>query len=167
MTRRDIPVVAELEREIYPEPWAPRVFFDELAQPNRSYVVALDAAGEIVGYAGMLRVEEDAHITTLAIDPGARRAKLGTRLMLSLVDEARDAGARHLTLEVRMSNTAAQQLYRRFGFAPVGLRKNYYRTEDALIMWAIDIDTADYEQRVSAIHASLAAESSLEDGDAS
>ena len=75
--------------------------------------------------------------------------------MLSLVDAAAIAGARHLTLEVRVSNEGARHLYQRFGFAPVGVRKDYYRDEDALVMWATDIDTDDYKGRIEAIRASL------------
>jgi ribosomal-protein-alanine N-acetyltransferase len=72
-------------------------------------------------------------------------------LVLALVDEALNIGAEHLTLEVRMSNAAAQRLYATFGFAPVGLRKNYYQNEDALVMWAIDIRTEEYRERIEAI----------------
>jgi ribosomal-protein-alanine N-acetyltransferase len=155
MTRRDIPAVATLEQEVYTQPWSVRVFFDELAQQNRAYFVAENGQGAIVGYGGLLLVEEDAHITTLAVLPEARRARLGTRLMLALVDGALEAGARHLTLEVRMSNAGARSLYERFGFAPVGLRKDYYRDEDALVMWAIDIDAEEYRLRLDVIRRSL------------
>ena len=72
-------------------------------------------------------------------------------IMLVLVATALARGARHLTLEVRVSNVAAQALYRRFGFAPVGLRKNYYRNEDAMVMWATDIDRDDYQERLGCI----------------
>ena len=54
-----------------------------------------------------------------------------------------------------MSNLSARRLYEQFGFAPVGIRKNYYRDEDALVMWAIDIDTEEYEQRVAGIESGL------------
>ncbi len=154
MTTRDIAEVATLEAAIYPQPWAARIFYDELALENRSYVAAVEA-DVVVGYAGLLIVDEDAHVTTLAVDPRVRRRRLGTRLMLELVDIALERGARHLTLEVRMSNASAQALYQRFGFAPVGLRKNYYRDEDALVMWAIDIDTDEYADRIEAIRQSL------------
>jgi [ribosomal protein S18]-alanine N-acetyltransferase len=157
MTTRDIPVVAALETKIYPQPWAIGVFNDELAQPNRRYVVAEDAHQGIVGYAGLLVVDEDAHITTLAVDQTARRHRLGTRLMLELVDAAVYAGAQHLTLEVRVSNAAAQRLYQRFGFAPVGMRKNYYVDEDAVVMWAIDIRSDEYTARIDAIRAATEA----------
>ncbi|HEX9856552.1 MAG TPA: ribosomal protein S18-alanine N-acetyltransferase [Acidimicrobiia bacterium] len=155
MTTRDIPVVAALETKVYPQPWSIGVFNDELAQPNRRYLVADDAHEGIVGYAGLLVVEEDAHITTVAVDTSARRHRIGTRLMLALVDAAIEKGARHLTLEVRVSNAAARLLYERFGFAPVGMRKAYYVDEDAVVMWAIDIDSSEYAARIHAIRASL------------
>lgn len=154
MKRSDIPAVAALESVIYPAPWSPRVFFDELAMENRRYIVMHGETG-IVGYGGLLIIEEDAHITTLAVAPDLRGKRLGVRLMLALVDVALDNGARHLTLEVRASNTKAQGLYRRFGFDPVGRRKNYYVDEDAVVMWATDIDTEDYEARLVEIRGSV------------
>ncbi len=155
MTRSDIPAVAGLEAEIYPQPWSPRVFFDELAMDNRRYLVAVDESAAPIGYGGLLIVEDDAHITTIAVAPRARGQQLGTQLMLRLVDEAIDTGTRHLTLEVRASNETAQRLYDRFGFEPVGRRKNYYKDEDALVMWATDIDTEDYQDRIVEIRRSL------------
>lgn len=155
MTPRDIPGVVALEQAVYPEPWSVGVFHDELSQSNRAYFVAEDEQGVVAGYGGLLLVEDDAHITTLAVSPEARRGRLGTRLMLALVQRALGAGARHLTLELRTSNAAARRLYDRFGFAPVGLRKDYYRDEDALVMWAIDIDAAEYGVRLDAIRRSL------------
>jgi ribosomal-protein-alanine N-acetyltransferase len=156
MRPEDVEAVADLEIEVYPQPWSTKVFREELALPNRRYIVAEDEDGTIVGYAGLLLVEEDAHVTTVAVDPAIRRRRLGSRLMLALVAASRRASARHLTLEVRMSNVSAQRLYERFGFAPVGIRKNYYRDEDALVMWAIDIDTDEYRRRVAGIEADLA-----------
>ena len=155
MTRSDIPAVAALEAEIYPQPWSPRVFFDELATANRRYMVAVDESSAPIGYGGLLIVEDDAHITTIAVAPRARGQQLGTRLMLRLVDEAVETATRHLTLEVRASNDTAQRLYDRFGFEPVGRRKNYYEDEDALVMWATDIDTEDYQDRIVEIRRSL------------
>lgn len=154
MRQSDVARVLTLEREVYPQPWSEAIFRDELSLENRSYLV-VEEAGDIVGYGGMLVVEKDAHITTVAVDPAARRHRLGTRLMLALVDEALATGAEHLTLEVRASNAAAHHLYERFGFTRVGVRKNYYLTEDALIMWAIDIRSDDYQERIADIRSSL------------
>ena len=130
------------------------VFRDELSLLNRRYLVIEDD-GRIVAYGGMLTVEADAHITTVAVDPSARRNRLGTRLMLALVDQALEAGAQHLTLEVRVSNEAAHRLYERFGFSPVGVRKNHYLTEDAVVMWAIDIRSESYQDRIADIRNGL------------
>ena len=156
MSRSDVPTVATLERDIYPDPWSARVFFDELGHANRSYVVVTEE-GEIIGYGGFMLVESDAHITTLGVAPGHRRRKLGTRILLALVERAVGRGARHLTLEVRATNTDAQLLYERFGFSPVGKRKGYYREEDAIVMWAIDIDAEEYSVRLDEIRTEVKA----------
>jgi ribosomal-protein-alanine N-acetyltransferase len=150
MTPSDVPAVLELEQLIYPEPWSEKVFDDELAQPSRVYLLALDD-GEVIGYSGLMVVFEDAHITTMSVAPAARGSGVGQRMMMKLVDAAIGAGAEHLTLEVRMSNDPAQALYRKFGFAPVGVRKDYYLNEDALIMWASGINEDDYQQRLARI----------------
>lgn len=155
MTRSDIPSIAELEAEIYDQPWSPRVFFDELAMDNREYLAVTNGDSRIIGYGGLLIIDEDAHITTLAVAPEARGRQLGKRLMLALVETALGVGARHLTLEVRLSNSSAQGLYELFGFAPVGRRKNYYKNEDALVMWATDIDAADYSDRLVSIRSTV------------
>jgi len=154
MIRSDVPAVATLEREIYPEPWSARVFFDELSQDNRAYVLMVED-DEILGYGGLMLIEEDAHVTTLAVVPGMRRRRLGTRLLLALVEQAVERGARHLTLEVRATNANAQRLYERFGFAPVGKRKGYYSGEDAIVMWALDVDAEAYAVRLTEIRSGL------------
>ena len=122
---------------------------------NRRYLVATDGTDLVLGYCGLLIVEEDAHVTTIAVAPRSRGHHLGTRLMLEMVDAAVDADTRHLTLEVRVSNDSAQKLYERFGFEPVGRRKNYYKDEDALVMWATDIDTDEYQGRIDGIRSAL------------
>ena len=150
MAPSDVPAVSELEQLIYPEPWSEKVFNDELAQPSRVYLLALDDE-EVIGYAGLMVVFEDAHITTMSVAPAARGSGVGLRMMMKLVDAAIAAEAEHLTLEVRISNDPAQALYRKFGFAPVGVRKDYYLNEDALIMWASGINEDDYQQRLARI----------------
>ena len=154
MMVEDLDAVVELERATYTTPWSERIFRDELQEPSRRYVVASDGES-VVGYAGLLTVGEEGHVTTVAVNDGLRSAQLGTRLMLYLVDAALQQELRHLTLEVRFSNTAAQALYRKFGLAPIGVRKHYYGDEDALIMWVHDIDSPEYADRVGAIRSSL------------
>ena len=154
MADGDLPEVLALERLVYSQPWSEALFAEELRQPSREYVVA-EVGGAVVGYAGMLIVDQDAHVTTIAVDPAGRRQRIGSRLMLALVDRALAAGARHMTLEVRMSNVDAQRLYERFDFTPVGKRKNYYRDEDALVMWATGIDGDEHRARMAALRAEL------------
>jgi ribosomal-protein-alanine N-acetyltransferase len=157
MSRSDVPAVATLEREIYPDPWSARIFFDELAHGNRAYIVGTKDGG-IIGYGGLMLIEDDAHITTLGVVPGFRRRRLGTRLLLALVEKAVGGGARHLTLEVRATNTNAQRLYERFGFTPVGKWKDYYAGEDAIVMWAVDVDSEEYRLRLEGIRSELGRE---------
>jgi ribosomal-protein-alanine N-acetyltransferase len=150
MDAEDIPAVALLEGRVFADPWSENAFREELAAAGRRYLVAEEGRA-LVGYGGLLVVEDDAHIVTLAVEEGVRGRGLGTRLMLRLAEEARRAGAAHLTLEVRVSNQPAQSLYRRFGFETVGVRRHYYRDEDALIMWALDIDSEGYQRRLAEI----------------
>jgi len=155
MLLSDLPGVHRLECATFPQPWSEGVFRDELGQSGRSYFVAVADSGEVAGYAGLLQVADEAHVTTIAVTSEARGRKLGTRLMVCLIDAALDGEAKHLTLEVRSSNRSAQELYRRFGMAPVGVRKSYYGDEDALIMWVHEIDQAQFGARLEKIRSSL------------
>jgi ribosomal-protein-alanine N-acetyltransferase len=96
-------------------------------------------------------------VTTVAVDPEWHRQGIGTRLMLGLSTAAAARGCTGLTLEVRVGNDGAQALYRAFGFAPAGIRKNYYTetNEDAIVMWAHDIDLAGHRRRLDEIAARI------------
>jgi ribosomal-protein-alanine N-acetyltransferase len=154
MVEADIEAAAEIEAATYPTPWTLGIFRDELGGPGRTYLMA-EVDDEPVGYAGLMMVGEEAHVTSVTVHPNRRGERIGTRLMLKVAEAALAGGARSLTLEVRVSNRAAQSLYQRFGMAPVGVRKAYYRDEDALIMWVHDIDAEEYRNRVEAIRAEL------------
>ena len=122
MRRAHLPQVMEIEKTAYPKPWTEGVFTDELSMQSRGsrhYLVAM-LGGRLVGYGGMIYMDDAAHITNVAVDVTMRRRGIATELMLDLSWEARRAGMKSLTLEVRESNVSAQSLYRRFGFAPVG-----------------------------------------------
>ena len=168
MRRRHLRSVLRIEAQVYPRPWSLSLFMSELAlRTSRAYVVAR-VNGFVVGYAGMMLAGDDAHITTIAVDPEWQRHKIGTRLLLHLVRDAIKREARHVTLEVRVSNGPAQAMYRQFGFRPAGIRKNYYAetNEDALVMWADDVDTPDYARRLVKIERGVPGETTVE-GDAS
>ena len=153
MRRRHLRSVLRIEAMVYPRPWSLGLFMSELAlKTTRAYLVA-KVANQVVGYAGLMITGSDGHVTTIAVDPEWQRQHIGTRLMLGLTTAAVDAGCSGLTLEVRVSNTGAQAMYREFGFAPAGIRKNYYTetNEDAIVMWAHDIDLDVHRARVDAI----------------
>jgi ribosomal-protein-alanine N-acetyltransferase len=129
----------------------------ELAMRNgRIYLVAR-VGPTVVGYAGLLFSVDDGHVTTIAVDPQWQQAKIGTRLLVHLARRSIAAGAKNLTLEVRVGNEPALHMYGRFGFAPAGIRKGYYveTNEDAIVMWAHDVDTVEYARRLTAIEQAI------------
>ena len=154
LAEEDLDAIVEIERATYPTPWTEGIFRDELAAPGRIYLAA-EADGEVAGFAGLMLVLPEAHVTSVTVDPKRRGSRIGTRLMLRISEEALAAGATSLTLEVRVSNRNAQALYQRFGMAPVGVRKRYYQDEDALVMWVHDIDGPAYKERLEEIERSL------------
>ena len=165
MRRRHLREVLRIEEKTSTTPWSLGLFLAEVRRDERDYLVALSgglsesrgSASRVVGFAGLLYVFGEGHITTVAVDPEQQGGRIGTRLMLVLVRRAIEHGADSITLEVRASNTAALALYRRFGFAPSGVRKDYYKdpTEDALVLWAHEIDSPEYAERLARIEVSL------------
>ncbi len=157
MRRRHLRGVLRIEHQVYSRPWSMGLFLGELAAPaGRSYVVAR-IGSSVVGYAGAMAVLDDGHITTVAVDPEWNRFGIGTRLLACTVRRVVALGVQQLTLEVRMSNTEAQRLYQRFGFAPAGVRRGYYvdTNEDAMVMWAHDVASPAYAERVAAMEAQV------------
>ncbi|MFP3902518.1 MAG: ribosomal protein S18-alanine N-acetyltransferase [Acidimicrobiia bacterium] len=166
MRRRHLRGVLRIEQQVYPRPWTFGLFLSEIGQrSSRVYVVAR-VGSEVVGYAGLFIAVGDAHITTVAVDPAWQRRGIATRLLLALARAASERGCTNLTLEVRMSNAGAQVLYRRFGFRPAGVRKGYYPEtgEDALVMWATDIDSPRYAERLAAIEAGVPGSTVIDGG---
>lgn len=138
MTLQDISSVLSIERRSFSLPWSYWIFFQELTFPERYYIVA-ELEGEIVGYAGMSWVLDEGHITTIAVRSEHRRRGIGSLLLKKLIERARKESLSFLTLEVRESNVAAQNLYKKHGFFVEGVRKRYYSRpqEDAIIMTLI------------------------------
>lgn len=142
MTLDDLADVLALETAEQPKPWSEQVFRDELQAENRVYLVV--ASDRLLAFGGVMIVGDEAHMTNLVVMSEQRRRGLGRLLVLHLVEAAVAGGARHLTLEVRSANEAARSLYASMGLAPVGVRPRYYGDDDALIMWAHDIDRPEY-----------------------
>jgi [ribosomal protein S18]-alanine N-acetyltransferase len=153
MRRRHLRGVMAIERRVYPRPWSPSLFISEMtAGHGRAYLVALESR-RVVGYAGLISYGEEAHVTTIAVEPERHRMGIGTRLMYELIRRAQEMGAHAVSLEVRVTNWGAQRMYARFGFRPVGIRKGYYQetNEDAVVMWTDDIRGPEYERLLGRI----------------
>ena len=150
MRMEDIHAVQVIERASFPIPWPAYAFRQEL-QTNRlaRYLVAR-AGDDVVGYAGMWLMVDEAHITTFAVRPDARRQGIGRRLLHAILRLSEGLGATVATLEVRVSNMPARQLYEGFGFRPVGIRARYYSDdgEDALIMTTEPLATSAMQARL-------------------
>jgi len=127
--------ILAIEVEAYPEPWTRGMFYDELRNNRSRFIVAFEGE-ELVGYAGFWLVLDEAHITTVVVRDSYRGRGVGRQLFQTLLDLAREAGARMATLEVRVTNEPARRLYTSFGFRPVGVRRGYYpkTKEDAIVM---------------------------------
>lgn len=151
MTQADIDGVQEVERASFPVPWPASAFRHELTQnKNARYIVARDGE-RIVAYAGLWLMVDEAHITTFAVHPDARRRRIGERLLQRLFEIAYEIDAEWLTLEVRASNLAAQKLYEKYGFRRAGVRRRYYsdNNEDALIMWTERLKDGRVRERLA------------------
>jgi [ribosomal protein S18]-alanine N-acetyltransferase len=162
MRKRHLKAVMPIESAAYPTSWSRRAFegeLDQVGSGSRYYLVARDRR-EVVGYAGLWIVTDpdgdQAHVTNIVVAESRRREGVATRLMLELARAAIGRGCVAWTLEVRASSTGAHELYRRFGFAPAGVRKKYYdHAEDAIVMWCHDIQGSAYESRLASIRHEL------------
>ena len=138
MQLNDIPYVVELEKQAFTLPWTAKAFRNELAHNHFAKYMVMEWDSQIIGYGGMWFIMDEAHITNIAVRSGYRGRKLGARLLKEMMKTASFVGMKKMTLEVRVSNHVAQNLYHKFGFSQAGVRPRYYsdNNEDALIMWA-------------------------------
>jgi ribosomal-protein-alanine N-acetyltransferase len=152
-----IPDVLRIEALCFASPWPRNAFRNELTENKLAHYFIGCCGDEIVSYGGLWVILEDAHITTIAVDPTWQRQGLGERMLVRLIDEAIDLGASWITLEVRESNSAAQQLYQKYGFSIVNTRRAYYsdNDENALVMWAGNVKGAIFQNRLQSLKASL------------
>jgi [ribosomal protein S18]-alanine N-acetyltransferase len=141
MRVEDIEHVSRLERRCYSMPWSSSAYVTEIGNPNAYYTVAKDYDGKVLGYAGMWVVMGEMHITTIAVDPSRRGERIGERLLIDLFEYAMAHGGDRTTLEVREHNRAARNLYLKYGFIEVAIRRNYYsdNSENAIVMWLNDL----------------------------
>lgn len=162
----DIPQVVEIDKLAFALPWSARSYVFEITDNPSSHMVVLERTDEqpkpggiigalrrlggfqssntVIGYGGFWYIEGEAHISTIATHPDYRGKGLGEILLTGMLARAVHLNAEYAVLEVRVSNTPAITLYRKYGFEVVGKRKNYYRdnNEDAYLMHLAPIDKA-------------------------
>ena len=155
MTIADVEAVQAIELASFSAPWPPNAYLTELQTNRLAHYMVIRIGTEVVGYAGLWLMVDEAHVTTFAIHPDWRRRHLGDRLLLALLDIALDRRAAEATLEVRLSNLPARRLYEKFGFRPVGIRPRYYtdNREDALIMTTERLDSPAMRERLADLRA--------------
>ena len=136
---KDLAEIERIERESYATPWSRSMFAGELSKASSVCLGALDDEDEdvLVGYLIVSRYVDAWHVMNIAVDPSRRRAGVAIAMLERLFELTIGDGRRGYTLEVRVSNHAAINLYQRLGFQPRGIRRGYYtdNREDALIMW--------------------------------
>ena len=138
MTLKDLDQIMALEKASFTAPWSRNAFTGELTDNHFARYLVMQLGDDIIGYGGMWIIIDEAHVTNIAVSPTYRGMKLGERLLRFMMAVAATEGARKMTLEVRVSNFSAKNLYHKLGFVEAGLRKGYYtdNREDAIIMWA-------------------------------
>lgn len=174
MQLADVETVVELDAMSFPTPWPARTYRYEISNNERATMIVLEQASpqpssngsgiggwlrrlagdqlppvSIIGYSGMWHIADEAHVSTIAVHSAWRGYKLGELLLWNMIHRAIRLDARIVTLEVRVSNVVAQNLYRKYSFEIMGRRKGYYRDngEDAYMMGVTPLDN-DYRHQL-------------------
>ncbi len=136
MKEQDAAEAALLERQIFSMPWSEKGFQDSLRLPDTLYLTARSDGGKLVGYCGLFQSFDEAEITNVAVSPECRGRGVGFLILEELMARGKERGICRFILEVRAGNEPAIRLYRKLGFAKVGVRKDFYEMpkEDAVIM---------------------------------
>ena len=137
METSDISSVVEIEKEVFATPWTAEVFEHEMTGNDYAHYVVAEYEKKVIGHCGMWIVLDECHITNVAVRKHMQGNGIGEALMKEAIAVCLENEVRLMTLEVRMTNITAQNLYRKLGFQDGGIRKKYYTDdhEDALVMW--------------------------------
>lgn len=178
MTVADLDQVMQIERVAFPSPWSVRAYRYEITQNEHStmlvtrpaprnngrvtqwlYQLMAGGPGPVLGYAGFWLLVDEIHISTIAVHPQWRGRGLGELLLISLLDRGAELDARKATLEVRVSNLAAQGLYHKYGFKVISRQRRYYadNNEDAGILITEPFETPEFHANLEHCRASLQA----------
>ena len=156
MAGRHVDAVFAIDTRCYSRPWSAAQWRTELADDDRTHLV-MSEDDQLVAHAGTLRMLDELHITTVAVDPDHEGKGHGTRLCVELLRIGIAAAATAATLEVRAQAHRTQRIYGRLGFAPAGIRSRYYDrpTDDAVIMCLLDLDSQEVTERLDRVAAEL------------
>ena len=137
MTAADVKAVHAIEEAVFDAPWTEASFHYEMNENQYASYVVAEVGNKIVGFCGMWMVFGDVQITNVAVIEEARGLGIGEGIMHTAMATAKAHNMENMSLEVRVSNSVAQSLYRKLGFQDGGIRKGYYtdNQEDALVMW--------------------------------
>lgn len=152
MTLADLPAIMAIEQYAYATPWPEASYRHELEHGMRSFFDLLTYRRQAIGYSGIWYFVEEVHLGTLVVHPALQRQGLGELLLLNVIQRAIALNTKTVTLEVRPTNVAAQQLYLKYGFEEAGYRKNYYRDrEDAIIMTTIPLTSPPFQTLLASL----------------
>lgn len=172
MTVQHIDAVMTIDAQGYVDPWSATTWFKEMRDDDRLHLVAIaenqpgdgDLPGgfegtdeRVVGHAGLLFLAGMAHVSNVAVDSDSQHQGVATRLLIELLDRARERGCTAVTLEARAANKRAHRLYSRLGFQPLGINRGYYTKppEDALVMSIRYLDEPEVAERIDRVRAAL------------
>lgn len=164
MRSTDVPTIMTIESVSFGRHhWSEESFFNEMDNQVGRYYVLLhhrqdaDEPPRVIGYCGFWLIVDEAHITTVAVDPDYRGQSLGELVLLQILERCLSSSIRWVTLEVRATNYNAQNLYYKYGFVSMGIRPRYYQDnqEDALIMTTPDISSEDQRRLYKSLKQAL------------
>lgn len=161
MKPEDVDGIIKIEESAYGDHhWSKSSFLNEIKNDLAKYYSLYTVNNELAGYAGCWHILDEAHITTIAIAPQFRRRKFAEALLKRIIDDCYLEKIKYITLEVRVSNTPAINLYSKYGFSSFGTRKGYYQdnNEDAIIMWTKNIFFDEFKNQYEEITKKLEGE---------
>lgn len=137
MKEEDIDDIVEIEKEAFSTPWSRESFIIEIRDNLLAKYIVAEVEGKVVGYGGMWLILHEGHITNIAVRQSHKGQGIGSKILEGLIVYCSSRNIDSMTLEVRKSNTVAQNLYKKYGFVDYGIRPKYYsdNNEDAIIMW--------------------------------
>ncbi len=155
-TEEDLDDIMAIEQRVFPDPWTRTMFADQLDLPRLYTFVSAKVGDDLVGYGGILKIKDEGHLTNLAVKPEWQSLGIGKSLVYFLSLVAKTEGISSIMLEVRTPNTAAQELYKKFGFEITTVRKNYYGFEDdAYVMAVYGVERPEFMKLLEDIRKTL------------